>query len=303
MKLTFFGTGTSQGIPIIGCKCPVCRSTDPRDKRYRASALFEVDGLNILIDCGPDFRSQMLRADLGHLDAILLTHNHKDHTGGLDDVRSLNYVDRRPAEIYCEAKVLEDLKREYPYAFASPRYPGSPEWHVHLIENKPFTVHPCADDKELVWVHDVGYGYRMPDGSVQPTPADIVDTAELGGRGVVVTPIRGIHGKMPILGFRIGAIAYLTDLSSLPKEEFAKLEGLEHVTLNTVTYKEHHSHLSLDEALALADRIGARHTWLTHLSHNFPVHSEFSAELRRLCAERGIRSDVQPAYDGLVLEV
>ena len=301
MKLTFFGTGTSQGIPIIGCKCPVCSSTDPRDKRYRASALFEVDGLSILIDCGPDFRSQMLRADVRHLDAILLTHNHKDHTGGLDDVRSLNYVDRRPAEIYCEAKVLGDLRREYPYAFDYPRYPGSPEWRIHLIENKPFTVHPCADDKELVWVHDVGYGYRMPDGSVQPAPADIVDTADLGGKGVVVTPIRGIHGKMPILGFRIGAIAYLTDLSSLPEEEFSKLEGLEHVTLNTVSYHPHHSHFSLDEALETAGRIGARHTWLTHLSHSFPVYDAFCDELERRCAERHIASVVRPAYDGLVI--
>ena len=301
MKLTFFGTGTSQGIPIIGCQCPVCRSTDPRDKRYRASALFEAGGLNILVDCGPDFRSQMLRAGIGHLDAILITHNHKDHIGGLDDVRSLNYVDRRPAEIYCEPKILDDLKREYAYAFASPRYPGAPEWHIHLIGTDPFTVHPCADDKELVWIHDVGYGYKMPDGSIQPGPEDIVDNAAEDGKGVKVIPIRGIHGKMPILGFRIGNIAYLTDLSYIPEEEMHKLEGLEHVTLNTVSYKPHHSHLSLDEALSLADRIGAKHTWLTHLSHNFPVYEQFAEGLRALCDGRGIRSEVLPAYDGLVI--
>ena len=302
MKLTFLGTGTSLGIPVVGCTCPVCSSTDPRDKRFRASALFEVDGLTILVDCGPDFRSQMLRIGKGHLDAILFTHNHKDHTGGIDDVRSLNYIDKRAAEIYCEQRVLDSLQREYPYAFTSPRYPGAPEWHIHLIENKPFAVHPNKEDRELVWVHDVGYGYRMPDGSVQPTPADNIDKAVDDGKGVRVVPIRGIHDKMPILGFRIGPIAYLTDLSSIPEEEMPKLEGLEHVTLNTVSYRPHHSHLSLDEALALADRIGARHTWLTHLSHNFPVHEEFCAELRRLCAERGIQSDVQPACDGLVIE-
>ncbi len=299
MKLTFFGTGTSLGVPIVGCTCPVCTSKDPRDKRFRASALFEADGLNILVDCGPDFRSQMLRAGIGHLDAILFTHNHKDHTGGIDDVRSLNYIDKRAAEIYCEQRVLESLKREYPYAFTSPRYPGAPEWHIHLIENKPFAVHPNKEDRELVWVHDVGYGYRMPDGSVQPTPADNIDNAVDDGKGVKVIPIRGIHGKLPILGFRIGRIAYLTDLSSIPEEELPKLEGLEHVTLNTVTYGPHHSHLSLDEALALADRIGAKHTWLTHLSHHFPTHPQFCKELRQLCAERGIHSDVQPAYDGL----
>ena len=299
MKLTFFGTGTSLGVPIVGCTCPVCTSKDPRDKRFRASALFEADGLNILVDCGPDFRSQMLRAGIGHLDAILFTHNHKDHTGGIDDVRSLNYIDKRAAEIYCEQRVLESLQREYPYAFTSPRYPGAPEWHIHLIENKPFAVHPNKEDRELVWVHDVGYGYRMPDGSVQPTPADNIDNAVDDGKGVRVIPIRGIHGKLPILGFRIGRIAYLTDLSSIPEEEMPKLEGLEHVTLNTVTYGPHHSHLSLDEALALADRIGAKHTWLTHLSHHFPTHPQFCEELRKLCAERGIHSDVQPAYDGL----
>ena len=301
MKLTFLGTGTSLGVPIVGCNCPVCRSTDPRDKRFRSSALFEVDGLSILVDCGPDFRSQMLRAGIGHLDGILLTHNHKDHTGGIDDVRSLNYIDKRAAEIYCENRVLESLQREYPYAFASPRYPGAPEWHLHIIENKPFTVHPNKEDRELVWVHNVGYGYKMPDGSVKACPEDNIEPAVNDGKGVQVTPIRGIHGQMPILGFRIGGIAYLTDFSSIPEEEFAKLEGLEHVTLNTVSYAPHHSHFSLDEALQIADRIQAKHTWLTHLSHTFPVHGQFCEDLRRLCAERGIRSDVQPAYDGLVI--
>ncbi len=301
MKLTFLGTGTSLGVPIVGCNCPVCRSTDPRDKRFRSSALFEVDGLSILVDCGPDFRSQMLRAGIGHLDGILLTHNHKDHTGGIDDVRSLNYIDKRAAEIYCENRVLESLQREYPYAFASPRYPGAPEWHLHIIENKPFTVHPNKEDRELVWVHNVGYGYKMPDGSVKACPEDNIEPAVNDGKGVQVTPIRGIHGQMPILGFRIGGIAYLTDFSSIPEEEFAKLEGLEHVTLNTVSYAPHHSHFSLDEALQIADRIQAKHTWLTHLSHTFPVHGQFCEELRRLCAERGFRSDVQPAYDGLVI--
>jgi phosphoribosyl 1,2-cyclic phosphate phosphodiesterase len=243
----------------------------------------------------------MLRAGIGHLDGILLTHNHKDHTGGIDDVRSLNYIDKRAAEIYCESRVLESLQREYPYAFASPRYPGAPEWHLHIIENKPFTVHPNKEDRELVWVHNVGYGYKMSDGSVKACPEDNIEPAVNDGKGVQVTPIRGIHGQMPILGFRIGGIAYLTDFSSIPEEEFAKLEGLEHVTLNTVSYAPHHSHFSLDEALQIADRIQAKHTWLTHLSHTFPVHGQFCEELRRLCAERGIRSNVQPAYDGLVI--
>ena len=289
VRLTFFGTGTSQGIPIIGCRCPVCSSPDPRDKRFRSSALVQCEGMNILIDAGPDFRSQMLRAGVGHLDAILLTHNHKDHTGGLDDVRSLNYIDRKAVEIYCEPKVEDTIRREYAYAFAEPKYPGSPEWHLHTIGDTPFEV-ASNDGYELEWVHDVGYFYRPLEGPVPPP------------RRTTVIPIRGYHDQMPVLGFRFGNIAYLTDMSAIPEPEFAKLQGLKHVTLNTVGYKKHHSHFSLDEALELAGKIGARHTWLTHLSHTFPVHETFSGDLRRLCAERGIASEVLPAYDGLTIE-
>lgn len=333
-KLTFLGTGTSQGVPIIGCKCDVCRSADVRDKRFRASAFIEHEGLGILVDAGPDFRSQMLAHGLCHLDAILLTHNHKDHTGGLDDVRSLNYIDKRAAEIYCEQNVLEDLIREYPYVFAFPRYPGAPEWNMHVIENKPFVVLPNNGDKELVWVHDIGYHLRLPDGTLIPTSRSLEDMirpavpAACSGRskvcpghpevcsdatgaavipangmnGATVIPVRGMHDKLPVLGFRFGDIAYITDFSSVPEEEFEKLKGLEHVTLNTVSYNKHHSHFSLYEALGIADRIGARHTWLTHLSHTFPRYGQFCKDLQELCAERGIHSTVQPAYDGLVIE-
>ena len=306
-RLTFLGTGTSQGVPIIGCKCDVCRSKDSRDKRFRASAYIEYGGLNILVDAGPDFRMQMLAADLCHLDAILLTHNHKDHTGGLDDVRSLNYIDKRASEIYCEQNVLEDLIREYPYVFKFPKYPGAPEWHIHVIDDKPFMIRKDSSDKELVWIHDVGYHYRLPDGTLIPTARcldDMIEDAEHtgGNDGVEVIPIRGYHDKLPVLGFRFGDIAYLTDMSSIPDEEFIKLKGLKHLTLNTVGYKTHHSHFSLDETLVLADKIGAERTWLTHLSHTFPVHEQFCRNLERMCTERHVRSMVQPAYDGLVIE-
>ena len=369
-RLTFLGTGTSQGVPIIGCDCEVCRSSDPRDKRFRASALVEYQGLTILIDAGPDFRMQMLARGVRHLDAILLTHNHKDHTGGLDDVRSLNYIDRRAAEIYCERNVLEDLIREYPYVFKFPKYPGAPEWRLHVIDERPFILRKDSADKELVWIHDVGYHYRLPDGSLHPTARcldDMIDEAEVfdvasatsldgettatlgslrGGTGAersvasggaelseavepselaapvdseasehslrdtpdgshqstVVIPIRGMHDTLPILGFRFGDIAYLTDMSSIPESEFSKLEGLKHLTLNTVGYKKHHSHFSLDETLELADRIRPAHTWLTHLSHTFPVHKRFEEDLKKMCAERNIHSTVLPAYDGLVIE-
>ena len=288
-ELTFMGTGTSQGVPIIGCKCEVCTSPDPRDKRYRASALVRYGGMTILVDAGPDFRSQMLREGVGHLDAILLTHNHKDHTGGLDDVRSLNYIDRKAVEIYCEPLVLETLKREYSYAFEAVKYPGSPEFNVHLIGEEPFKVRHNGG-YYLEWVHDVGYKYIPIEGYVP-------DNEE-----IEVIPIRGWHAAMPVLGFRFGNIAYITDMSRIDDSELSKLQGLDHVTLNTVSYRPHHSHFSLDEALELADRIGARHTWLTHLSHTFPVYEKFCDELASLCSARGIRSIVLPSYDGLTIK-
>lgn len=284
-QLTFFGTGTSLGVPINGCHCPVCTSTDSRDKRLRASALVRWNGLSILVDAGPDFRMQLLRHDIGHLDAILLTHNHKDHTGGLDDVRALNYVDRRAMEIYCEQRVLDYLKIDYGYAFAEKKYPGAPEWHVHLIDDRPFRVFDTRQAPVLEWVHDVGYRYKPLEGA--PSDPDSVE----------VIPIRGYHDQMPVLGFRFGDIAYITDMSRLPEEELSKLRGLRHLTLNTVSYKPHHSHFSLDEAIALSERIGAEHTWLTHLSHTFPRHGEFAAMLAERTGGR-----VQPAYDGLTIE-
>lgn len=296
-KLTFLGTGTSQGVPIIGCHCEVCRSTDPRDKRLRSAALVEYGGLTILVDAGPDFRMQMLREDVRHLDAILLTHNHMDHTGGLDDVRALNYIDRKAVHIYCEEKVLNTLKIMYGYAFAEKKYPGSPEWRIHLIDDKPFAVTP-VEGGELVWMHDQGYCMQMPDGSVIPCGGDVVTTAEvpspeiLEAGGVEIIPIRGYHDKMPVLGFRFGDIAYITDMSSIPEEEFSKLKGLKHLTLNTVSYRPHHSHFSLGEAVEIARRVGAGHTWLTHLSHTFPKHELF---------EKDLPASIAPAYDGLVI--
>lgn len=291
-RLRFLGTGTSQGVPIIACQCPVCKSEDLRDKRFRSSVFVEYQGLNILVDAGPDFRSQMLAAGIRHLDAILLTHNHKDHTGGLDDVRSFNYIDMKPAEIYCEERVLKSLRNDYSYAFADVKYPGAPEWHVHIIDSRPFRVDSLDGVGNLEWVHDKGYFYRQPDGSLTRS-GEIVSEASHDRPNVI--PIRGMHGQMPVLGFRFGNIAYITDMSHIEDSELEKLRGLEHVTLNTVSYHPHHSHFSLEEAIELSRRIGAKHTWLTHLSHTFPSHEKFCEEL----AEYG---NIQPAYDGLVIE-
>ena len=250
-RLEFLGTGTSQGVPMIGCSCEVCSSSDPRDKRLRASVLVDYCGKRFLVDAGPDFRQQMLRAGVSHVDAILLTHNHKDHTGGLDDIRAFNYLEKSATQIYCEKYVEESLRKEYSYAFAEEKYPGAPEWEVHLIDDKPFSI-----------------------------------------EGVEIIPIRGKHFTLPVLGYRLGDIAYCTDMNRIPDEEFAKLEGLDHFIINCVRRGRHISHFSLEGALEVAARVGARHTWLTHLSHQLPRYEDLLAELPE---------GVEPAYDGLVI--
>ena len=198
-KLTFLGTGTSQGVPMIGCNCNVCKSTDSRDKRLRASVYVEYEGLKVLVDAGPDFREQMLREGIASVDAILLTHNHKDHTGGLDDIRAFNYREKKATQIYCEKYVEDSLRMEYSYAFAEKKYPGAPEWDVHIIDDQPFTI-----------------------------------------KGVEITPIRGRHYKLPVLGYRFGNIAYCTDMNHIPEEEFEKLKGLDHFIINTVAALRRH---------------------------------------------------------------
>lgn len=251
-KLTFLGTGTSQGVPMIGCNCEVCKSSDSRDKRLRASAFIEYDGIKFLVDAGPDFRYQMLRAGISSVDAILLTHNHKDHTGGLDDIRAFNYLEKKAVDIYCEKYVEDALRMEYSYAFAENKYPGAPDWNVHRIDEKPFSI-----------------------------------------KGVDIVPIRGKHFKLPVLGYRIGNIAYCTDMNHIADEEFEKLHNLDHFVINCVRRGRHISHFSLEEAIAVCKRVGAKHSWLTHLSHQLPTYSLLAAELP---------DGILPAYDGLILE-
>ena len=282
-KLTFLGTGTSSGIPMIACDCAVCRSADPRDKRLRASVLVEYGGLTILVDAGPDFRTQMLQHDVRHLDAILLTHNHKDHTGGLDDIRAFNLAEAHPVNIFCEPYVETTLRREYGYAFAEEKYPGAPEWRVHLIDaSAPFTVHSNANEDILSWEHGFGYHHLPP----HPAPDSAVE----------VVPIHGWHHrekKTSVLGYRFGNIAYLTDIKMLDSEaEFEKLKGVEYVTLGCVKIGDHHSHPSLQETLDFFERVGARESYITHLSHQLPRHEEFAAMLP---------PHVHPAWDGLVI--
>ncbi|MBR5074457.1 MAG: MBL fold metallo-hydrolase [Bacteroidales bacterium] len=255
--ITFLGTGTSTGVPMIGCHCSVCSSKDPRDKRLRTSAFVEYEGLKLLIDCGPDFRTQALTYGIEDLDAILLTHQHKDHTGGLDDVRALNYILQKPTTIYCEERVLEGLKKEYSYAFAEHPYPGIPKFDIHLIGDAPFSI-----------------------------------------QGKEIIPVRAMHYKLPILGFRFGGLCYLTDANHIAEEEFEKLNGLDIMVLSAIKRGPHISHFSLGEAIAVAKRIGAKKTFITHLSHQMAeddkkikgTHADLSAEMP---------SGIFIAYDGL----
>ena len=279
-RLTFLGTGTSQGVPMIGCGCEVCRSSDPRDKRLRASALVDYCGMRILIDAGPDFSQQMLIEGVSHLDAILLTHNHKDHTGGLDDIRAFNYLERRASEIFCEKYVEDSLRMEYGYAFAEQKYPGAPEWHVHNIDSRPFILRSGGPTEILSWESGKGYSYSTVNLDEE------VKTTE-------VIPIRGMHYKLPVLGYRFGNIAYCTDMNYIPEEEFEKLHDLDHFVINCVKHGKHISHYSLEEAVAVAQRVGAKHSWLTHLSHQLPSYEELASQLPE---------GILPAYDGLVLE-
>lgn len=281
-KLTFLGTGTSSGIPMLGCKCDVCNSTDPRDKRFRASAYVEYGGLSMLVDCGPDFRMQAVRAGITHIDGILLTHNHMDHVGGLDDTRALNVCEGHPINIYCQEYVENTLRHMYGYAFEEPRYQGAPEWHMHRIDNTPFKVWSNEGDEVLRWEKGFGYHHYPP---TTDNPAS-----------VEVVPIQGWHLKekqISVLGYRFGNIAYLTDMNLIEDCEFEKLKGLDAVTINCVKVGTHHSHFSLQECLDFFERVGARESYITHLSHLLPRYEEF----RKMLPE-----NVYPAYDGLTLE-
>jgi phosphoribosyl 1,2-cyclic phosphate phosphodiesterase len=254
MKITFFGTGTSQGVPVIGCKCVACTSIDSKDKRLRTSALIEVCGKKILIDAGPDFRQQLLRAGISSLDAILLTHEHKDHTGGLDDVRALNYISGKPVEIYAENRVLRSIRSEYPYAFADNPYPGVPEMNLNAIdEDTPFMI----EDIEIV-------------------------------------PVRVLHHKLPVLGFRIADLVYITDANRIDSAGMEKIHGCKVLVINALRKEQHLSHFTLSQALEVARASEAGQTYLTHISHQMGLHEELIKELP---------DSVRPAYDCLTLEI
>ena len=239
MKLTFLGTGTSQGVPVIGCRCKVCTSADRRDNRLRTSAMVETRGVRIVIDAGPDFRYQMLRTGVRHLDAILLTHEHKDHIGGLDDVRAFNFVDYPPTvhkvHIWAAPRALECVRKDFDYAFAQDKYRGVPEIELHEVD----VAHPFA----------VG--------------------------GVEIIPVSGRHSeRFRVTGYRIGPLAYLTDFKTIEDAEVEKLRGAEVLVVNALRWAPHDSHFNVEEALALIRRVAPREAYLTHMSHDIGLQCE-----------------------------
>ncbi|MBO7261432.1 MAG: MBL fold metallo-hydrolase [Alistipes sp.] len=238
MRLTFLGTGTSQGVPVIGCRCEVCRSQDARDKRLRTSAMVEVDGLRLVIDAGPDFRQQMLREGVVRLDAILLTHQHKDHTAGIDDVRAFNFVDFptiHSMHIYGNEATIATITKDFDYAFAENKYQGVPVIELHTIN---------------------------PEQSFEV-------------KGFNIVPIEGQHSeRFKVLGYRIGKLAYLTDFNAISDSELQKLEGVECLVINALRWTEHNSHFSVDQALDIIRRVAPKRAFLTHMSHNIGLYAE-----------------------------
>jgi phosphoribosyl 1,2-cyclic phosphate phosphodiesterase len=254
MRVLFLGSGTSFGVPVIGCDCPVCASPDPRDKRYRASILIESEGASVVVDAGPEFRLQALRARITRLDALLLTHAHADHINGLDDVRPFTKDVVLP--VYGNAETLAETRERFSYIFRDTQVGGGK---------------PRID-------------LRLADGAVRA-----------GGLEFVPVPVK--HGRLPILGWRTGKFAYITDCSELPESALPLLADVETLVVNGLRREPHATHFSLDQGMEAARRIGAKRTWLTHMNHE-STH----AELEEYCASRGADVGARPAWDGLEFE-
>ncbi len=251
LEIEFLGTGTSTGVPMLRCHCPVCMSADPRDKRLRTSAIVRYQGARILIDCGPDFRTQMLRASDDNIDAVLLTHIHFDHVAGLDDLRA--YCFEKPMPLYARADVLRDIHQRIPYCFAEHPYPGVPQFEEHVIDDKPFLV-----------------------------------------EGVHVEPLPVMHYRLPIYGYRIGPLAYITDAKTIDDAVIERLKGVPLLVINSLRQGHHISHMCLEETLAVIGRVRPGRAYLVHMSDRMGLHAD---------SPKFLPDGVRLAYDGLIVKV
>lgn len=239
MEITFLGTGTSQGIPVIGSSHPVCLSKDPRDKRLRVSVMVSWDDYNYVIDCGPDFRQQMLRSNVGKIDGILFTHEHADHTAGMDDIRPF-FFRQGDIPIYAHKRVLDSLKIRFDYIFTdNNRYPGAPSVQANAVNNDaPFKIGNLA-----------------------------------------AIPIEAFHNRLQVFGYRIGDFAYLTDIKTISDKEINKIRGVKVLSVNALRIKPHHSHFNLEEALQLVAKVSPEKAYFTHISHYMGFHEEVEKKL------------------------
>ncbi|MCH5241344.1 MAG: UDP-N-acetylmuramate dehydrogenase [Muribaculaceae bacterium] len=249
IKVTILGSGTSKGIPEVGCFCPVCRSDSQKDKRTRCSALVETKGVKLLIDVSPDFRQQALATEITYLDAALITHSHYDHVGGFDDLRPFCIGTKFP--VYLRKDVNEDLHRRLDYCFKDTLYPGVPSFEVHEIDEAPFII-----------------------------------------KGVKIIPITVLHGKLPIVGYRIGDFAYVTDAKTIPETEMEKLQNLDVLILNGLRFKDHFAHFTVEEALKTINELKPNRAYLTHFCHEIGKHEDFQSSLP---------PNVFACYDGLII--
>jgi len=253
MKITFLGTGTSCGVPVIGCQCKVCQSRDPRDKRLRCSILVETRQTRLLVDCGPDFRQQILPYPFRRIDGILITHAHYDHMGGLDDIRP--YCQFGDINVYADPEARRGMLTMLPYCFAEHRYPGVP----------------------AIGLHEIHAGEQMCIGDID------------------ILPVRVMHGQLPILGYRFGSFAYITDMKTIEPDQVDLLLGVEVLVVNALRFdKPHHSHQLVDDAVAFARKVGAKRTLITHVCHDIGLHEE-------VC--RQLPEGMELACDGQELEV